>query len=1220
MSNQFALAGAQPQKQSRFAPIFTGRWYSGLWTNRSPLRDANTTRLSEKFYGPSGDALIDGSNVEITNRLTLTRRPGNSEYAEVDEPVDRFYSFHLFGLNEEKIRVMVDHPTSLHYIDESGNHNDVFNKSTGAGQSYMQSVGNSLYFGDGVDNKKWLQNLTQWASGAKWNTPTTPFLSTFLLDDANNIQQLTATVIPISTTQIASNVLTVTSSETLDVVLSTGLEVTFPSGMSASFLDGEVVTISSVSTNTFTATFNHANSGPTSETGKYAVVLAGGKPISGTVTPVWSTTVPSSSNYFQGGYTYDGTAQWTNRGNFVQNWGIQPPDSEITWTINSSRTAWQANTVYSIAQVTVDTNGNLQQITTAGKSGSAAPSWNTTPSGTTTDGTAIWTYIQTAASLVWQANTAYTPGHFLVATSSDGTPCLFECGPFTQPKLDSDVSAFLWNHTHSGPTVGAFDLAYPLSTGTAIANATGLKAMAFDIGANVSVNPVAWEIYDAAGKETGTTTPFSQTNDLNYVIETSINVPAAGQYTFTISHHDGMIWGIGGGATKVSGPDVISYAGDARTQSAVNGYPLMGGTNQPVSSGSSITDTFVINFPTSGSYGIEVNFAFWYHTGLTFNMLCNGNILASSGSRISGSTAPSWPDWSTAFAPNYPSVSEAAGNITWNNLGPVTDFVWRADANYTLPVTTIIDPNANIQAAYETGLTGTTIPSFGTSINDLTNDSPNLIWINEGPQGTPPAGTINALNGGWIYGIALVNTLDNTVSNCGPLTDATGNFIGADSVDLAPGSGLPTLTEIDPQVDYVAIFRSTDGQATPFLIPGTGNSFYTVKLSDYINNGYKDTTVDRGLNNLLEAPVLGQNTPPPTGAINLTYHLNRIFFSVGNIVYWTAGPDTPIGNGVNGVPPLNFDQFPSFVKRIVPTSMGALVFTVSDIYLITGQGTASNAIQAGIPFLFGIGLPSYNALSINGSIIGMFTTDNQFLILDPSSGVSYVGFPIGDRLRKNNGNVGTSWNANDVYVTWHSKGEDQAWYVADGQTGWYRLMTTPAPETGLTWSAFAQINDGTGCKAVQSIEVQPGQHELLIGPFTTGKILKRDLSINTDDGSAYSAYAVIGSAVLAQPGQVAQVSFITTDSVAIGTPLSLAVILDEALPYYTGSFETLANSVNDPPNFPTSTSILGQRFYFSELEQAAVCRHMQIKVSWVDEDSPNELLTLTVFGAYNIEL
>ncbi len=436
------------------------------------------------------------------------------------------------------------------------------------------------------------------------------------------------------------------------------------------------------------------------------------------------------------------------------------------------------------------------------------------------------------------------------------------------------------------------------------------------------------------------------------------------------------------------------------------------------------------------------------------------------------------------------------------------------------------------------------------------------------------------------------------------------NFIALSGIDLAPGAGLPPLDSIDPQADYVAIFRTTDGGSTPFLIPGESTT-YTLTLHDYIENGYTDNTPDTELNNLISGAIAGENTPPGAGAINLAYHLNRIWYSIGNVVYWT-----PVGNGINGTSPLNFDSMPSLVKRIIPTTSGVLVFTVSDVYIIQGLGTSQSPIQSALPLLPGVGLSSYNALALNGPTIGMFTTDNQFVILDPSSGTSYAGFPIGDKLRLNTGNPGTSWNPANVYVTWHVEGEDQGWYLCDGANGWYRLMSTPAPEQGYTWSPFAAITNG--CKAVQSIEVSPGVHKLLIGPTGTSVIQNRSLDTFSDLATPYDAWAMVGSAVLAQPGQIAEVMFITTDSVKIGSPLALGILVDDALPYYTGPIDMLPDWVNDPPSLKPSRSFWSQRFYLdSAQEEASVMRHCQIKIQFSPEDTvQNELMILTIFGAY----
>lgn len=1036
MPNQFGLNGANPGKNTRQAPIYTGRWSSGIWTNRSPLRDAATSRITEKFYGAAGDALIAGSNVEITNRLTLGRRPGNSVYPPNQgsltphfSNVDRFYDFRVFDSASEEIWLMVDTATSLRALGPgSVIPQTVWVKDPKAGQSYMQSVGNTLYWGDGVDNKKWLQSLVTWTKDTFWNTATTPYLSTFLIDTHGNIQQLTGTAIPIAYVYVQDNTVEIISNIDIASTLTAGTQVTFPAGMTASFLDGLTVTVTVVGTEPFGNAFFFnlitPDYGQTPELNKFATVYPGdGQPISGTTVPNWNTTVPSASNFFQGGTTNDGSVVWTNRGNPVENWGIAPPTSLVSPVVLNGAEAWAASTVYSNVQVVIDTNGNLQQLVQAGTSGSTVV-WNVFLGSKTYDGApttqVIWDLIASPAMMNWKANTIYPAGSFLIANG-----CLFE----------------------------------------------------------VAITAI----------------------------------------------------GPGGGT--------------------------------------------------------------------------------------SGPTVPIWPNWTTVDAPAYPQAVESTG-LTWNNLGPITDFVWHSSSVFKGVNVGIVDPNGYEQRPYETGKSGTSIPSFSSGLDTITADNPNLVWINQGKSQLNPAGLITTSNGGWRYSISLVNTLDDTVSNATPMSATTGNFTGAVAVLIPPGSGLPPVSQIDSQADYVAIWRTTDGGAQPFLVPGP-NDFslpITLPLWQYLAFGYEDTTPDTGLNNLIEAPILGENTPPAKGASSLAYYQQRLFYRVGNTVSWTSGPDTPAGNGFNGSAPLNFDEQQSLVNRIVPTTSGAMIFTVSDINLITSTTTSTGTtINPAIPLVEGIGLASYNALDTNGSIIGFFSTDSQFLIIDPANGFSSAGFPIGDQLRLNNGTPGQSWVPSKAYVAWHVNGEDQGWYLADGANGWYRLMATPAPETGgYTWSPFATIQGGV--KAVQSVETSPGIHNLLLGPAGTANsfILARNLDYFMDGTVSYAANATLGSMVLAQPGQYAFVSFITTESVKVGTPLVAGVLVDDAYPYYQGPFDVLKNWTLDPPILRPSRSILGQRFWFSELENdAAMCRHMQVQLTWASEAYANELLTFTVFGGYS---
>jgi hypothetical protein len=163
---------------------------------------------------------------------------------------------------------------------------------------------------------------------------------------------------------------------------------------------------------------------------------------------------------------------------------------------------------------------------------------------------------------------------------------------------------------------------------------------------------------------------------------------------------------------------------------------------------------------------------------------------------------------------------------------------------------------------------------------------------------------------------------------------------------------------------------------------------------------------------------------------------------------------------------------------------------------------------------------------------------------------------------------------------------------------------------------------------MRSVETAPGVHTLLLGPSGTGNILFRDLNATTDAGTtgsnvlltAFPAYAVFGSYVLALPGQVAKIAFVTTTSVRVGTPLVIGLLLDEALPYYKGSFDIIKRWVNDPPNLPASKSFYKQRFYLSEIEgETAYCSDLQLMVQWPAEAAASELMAFSVFGAYEVE-
>jgi hypothetical protein len=1628
MSNALQAAGAQPDKQTKFTNLYTGRFFSGIWTNRSPLRDAASTRIEEKFYGPRGDAMIAGSNVEITNRLTLGRRPGNPVYDNVNTftNVLSFDDFRIskglsdiFGTVTEQVDTMIDTSAALFaensaFVLQGGvNPTTVFTKSPGAGQSYGIQVGNEWYFGNGADNKKWLQSLfvrSSASNNATLNLNSYPFMDTFLISNPTTnpqIQQLIGAAVQSGASGSVNNINVtnvVLTNEVLTLTTSAAPFTTQPIGTqfmlwgftnpATTFLNGSTITLTvawSGTTITATWTGTHANMSQ-ADTAVIQIEKGGTNSVTNTLVlgptvPTWGTVAPSAANDFMGSVTIDGQAIWVNRGITVENWGLAAPTEDLTSgpggiSLTGAASGFSPNTFFAPASVFIDPNGNLWEVTTGGKSGATEPAWPASPTfsvkhdifavsvaanvatiycttlpspgqsvqlfglqqangnggapnlngvtltvattganfftapftfsgtypatgdgadqgyaifyGTTqADGSVVWTSLQSAASMVWAAHTHYHQDDFLVAPTGSSTS-LFRLSKNTQPFIQSDgaLLSTLYPTYNSSPITGSFNaIANPITINSWADNSNPARGFngAFSqsylsvptSGSAAVSTPVPGSLYavtnstagggpeqsgpnvyffavNGAG-EIGASTDSGQAQNWEASFICKIYIPAPGTYTFSLLHDDGAFFSFDNISTsafltigsQTNVPPTFSGSGG---KTAIQGYTgVVGNNNSGVT-----TDSATWRFPTAGDYTLEINWKAWQNAEEMI-FTCQSFNLASSPDE-SGTNQPAWPAFTTTGATASTTtgitfgtgdvIKEAGGQYTWSNLGPTSAYnVWFANTTYTVSGTPIVDTNGNEQLPIQPGVTGSTAPVFNGTLNGITTISGSTLqFINAGGVPIQPntPGKITATSAqGWIYGIALVNTLDNTVSNIGPIGPpnsaggvGTGPLISG-QVTFSPGAGLPTdLTQIDPQADYVAIFRTTDGFSTLLLIPSNGNTDYTVPLTQYLQSGYVDTTPDTGLDTLIQAAAAGENTPPLPGAVNLTYHLNRIWYSIGNTVYYTTGPLAPVGNGINGTSPLNFDGVTSLITRLVPSSIGMLVFTVSDIYIIPNQG---RTILPSLPYVPGVGLSSYNALDISGPLVGFFSTDHQFINFNPSAGVNIVSMPIGDQFRKNTGQPGTSWNPKNVYVAWYVNGEDMGWFVADGVNGWYRLINNPAPDFGQSWSPFATIVNGV--KAIKSVETAPGVHNLLLGPSSSapinpsqlgsagnyallaysgitntgssvifgnvgtvtatvtpggwtlvppsvidnadaataevaalaaynfyaaltptksglsnlstggngstastytagvyagasslsmptgitldgqgntnsifvfqagstvnlasgqsvnlingaqasnvfwvvgtslttvatstmvgtilaqisvtlgggilngralagiggssgavtisaataitisaglptgsGFIRFRNLDASSDGGTGltngltYPAYGVFGSYVLAQPGQVAQVAFVTTDSVNTGSPLILGLLIDEALPYFTGSFEMLKNWTTDPPGLPASKSILGQRFYLSELpNSAAALRHMQIMCQWPSESALNELQSFTVFGDY----
>jgi phage tail sheath protein FI len=88
-------------------------------------------------------------------------------------------------------------------------------------------------------------------------------------------------------------------------------------------------------------------------------------------------------------------------------------EGAVTWTlINPPH--WSAHQAFLTGDEIVDSNGNVQQVTTPGTSGGVAPAWATTPVGATTpDGGVTWTLVS-IGSPAWAASHAFSLGNLIV--------------------------------------------------------------------------------------------------------------------------------------------------------------------------------------------------------------------------------------------------------------------------------------------------------------------------------------------------------------------------------------------------------------------------------------------------------------------------------------------------------------------------------------------------------------------------------------------------------------------------------------------------------------------------------------------------------------------------------------------------------------------------------------------------------------------------------------
>lgn len=1195
MPNLLEQHGAQPQKQPKYIPIFMDKEFTGLYTQRSVLHDPSD--FWSKNYGGRPDALWMGSNVELTNNLTLKRRPGLAEFSTAiyATPPNRAFSFQLIN---GTIQVVIDIG------------------STGA--LAITSVDDS--------------------SGS-----TAVYHGTFTGGASDGLVGLLFTVAGLDTNN--NGVYTATASSTTTLTLS--------------------------------------NANATSQTQAGTAISSGAVYIdnqNGTKTLLFAKSAGAGQTYFVAvaGVLYMGDGVDTNKytplntNGTIWKWGGVAPAVQPNVTITeaaASPVAWNASTWFSTMGIIIDANGNAQQLigvnalgtnsTPFGVSGDGQPGWNQAPGGPTTDGSITWENKGPVGT--WAPNAIFDgAGSF----GSLANPCII---------FDTNSNAYYENSRNAPTSSGATKPPFNGVPGSNYFESGGCNWVCVGgPGGNSHVVP-NWTPSTAWGN------PLAGGN--GGIIIVPNNPPAPNVTSFAQ-----FVTTPGTSAASFSTPNWATQAGTLTPPDGELTWICLGSaTWAPVTSYNgwqhSDDHTFSVVTDSAGNLqiciqtGTSAASAPWHVWVASATVALNTTILDNVGGKqtciqagTSGGSTPSWTTTTTNdgsvvwqyTGPSYGFTTTDGGAI-WVCVGLATHATWTSNQNYYLPAigfspptasspfggAAVIDSNGNQEFVVVTGVSGSTVPSWSMTTGQGTADN-TVLWLNEGATiakffswttghvyaysfkaralddfySTPvdgilpiPPGLSNPLP-------APTGSETNLITTASPVFTITGANNGA--VNTVSGLG-----STDPQFDTIVIWRDADGGGPDNMFelteipmpPPVSGVAQPWSFQDFLPD--VPTNLYPGLNNLIPAPIDDTNDPPPANFLPQVYNFTRIWGSVGQSVQFSGGPDVVTGNPNEAFNPSDELPFLANVVRLVKTSQGLVTFLTDSIEVIAGGPQTASFYS--VTLAPGTGLLSYNALDQFAGEIYFFSSDNRFVLISPSLNLSNSGFPIGDQLANipSSGVADTTWDASQVYVTFHQSGIDSCLFIADGNNGWYRQNPHQVPGGSQgpepIWSTFANITNG--CQMVQSVETTPGIKTLLVGGnLPAKKILKRDLTIFTDDGTPYDAWFVMGAITLAHPGQLCVLKFLEFDFSGVSYKPTISFLMNELSGTFTDF--TLAPVFDPPSVFGTSiipSSFSPNRYYFSGTQAVARCRFFQVMVDFGTTSNGDELYNMTIFGRLLVE-
>lgn len=1166
MANLLEQHGARPQREPKFVPLFVDRAFTGLFTQRAALHDPSDLGTL-KFYGGRPDSLWMGSNVELTNRLTLQRRPGLSPFSTVTYPTapNRAFSFELAN---GTVQVIVDTASTGNLSLAS------VATSSGGVAVYTFSSTNPISASNGYAGHSFqITGFTTEANNGFFACLASTSTTITLLNAMAVSESASAIAISYGVVYVDNQNGTKTG---LFGKLPGAGQTYFTAVGGVLYMGDGVSVVKYTPLNTSGIIWSWGISPPGKQPA-VQIVPSGSAAVNWVANTMWSTmglTYDNTTNSVQQLISVNAssanTTQFGTSGTGGPNWAsAQTPgqtvtDNGMTWTNRGPIGFWVAHAFYSNG----NTGGTLAapcyiwdpatkacyiNAGPAGNAGNTPPVFIPTPGGHVNDNGLNWVYLGNATQPgvlpgqpgIWQPSTAYS--NYASPPSNNDAACMIvEPSSLGTSGPPNPAPPYTFAFSSTGGTSGAATTPPPFGATVGTAPTADGDLIWMSLGSKNWAASTNYSQWTASG------TPFSAIVDSNGNFQVCIQTGKSGSG----SH---PTWSTGYGNITTDSTVVWVCVGIARVWAASTKWFLPTVGFSPPSSSS----------PYGGAAIID----------------SNGDVEFVINSGVGGGSAPSW---------NGIGQQTTDNNATWYNLevAPTQSLAWTAGHVYAYSYKA-----RSLTDFYSVNVAGSGSPPVPPGLNN--------------PLPAPTGSQTNAISTA-----SPVFTI--TGADTGAVNTIGGSYSSDTQVDTiviwrdADGGGPANMFELTEIPNVPSLAGS--GNFTVNTAAGVVHTDWVFK--DFLPDS--PTSVYPGLNPLISAPINDSNDPPAANFLPMVYNFQRIWGAEGQSVNLSGGPDVTTGNPNEAFNPSDELPFLANVVSLVKNTQGLVTFLTDSIELIAGGPQTASFFS--VELCPNVGLLSYNMLDVHAGEIYFFSADNQFYAISPSLNLSRVGFAIGDQLanQPSSGVSDATWNPATGYVTVHQTGVDNCIMIADGATGWYRLnpYQTPGGYQGPEpiWSPYANVTNG--CKMVQSIQTAPGIKRLLVGSTTGGnQILYRDLTNFTDNGVQYDANFTMGSIVLVHPGQLAVLKFLEMDYSGHSFQPTVSFLLNEI----SGSFTPFTQAPQfDPPSIYGQTQIPGSyspnRYYLSSTGSLARCRHMQIRVDFGRTSIGDELYNLTIFG------